>query len=193
MLPDRPWYKSYHPKVPREVNIEETTLTEALTKTALLHPNTEALILMGKRITYKQLDGLVNRFAKALLDLGVGKGDKVALLLPNLPQTVIANYAIHRIGAVAVNNNPLYTERELAYQLNDSDAKVAIILDLLLPRIQGLQDKTKVGSIITSHISDYLPFPKKQLFPLVKKGMFRKIEPQKGVYQFLDLMDKYGD
>ena len=148
---------------------------------------------MGKKITYRGLDALVNSFAKALIDLGVGKGDKVAMLLPNIPQVVIANYATFRIGAVASMNNPLYSERELQHQLDDSDAKVLVTLDLLLPRTQKILSKTKVQSIITCHISDYLPFPKKQLFPLVKKQMFRKIEPAPGVYEFLDIIGKYPD
>jgi long-chain acyl-CoA synthetase len=148
---------------------------------------------MGRRISYRELDLLVNRFARALLDLGVKKGDKVAMLLPNIPQAVIAIYATFRIGAVAVMNNPLYTERELEYQFNDSDSTVLVSLDLLHPRIMKIKDKTKIEKIIYGHINDYLPFPKKQLFPLVKKDMFRKIEPQKNVHEFLDLIPKYPD
>ena len=79
---------------------------------------------MGKKITYRELEALVNRFAKALTAIGVKAGDKVAMLLPNMPQLVIANYAAFRIGAVPVLNNPLYTEHELAHQLNDSDSSV---------------------------------------------------------------------
>ena len=87
-------------------------------------------------ITFKELDGLVNAFARALREIGIQPGDKVALCLPNIPQVLIANYAVFRLGAIAVQNNPLYTERELKYQLNDSDSKIVITLTLLIPRIQ---------------------------------------------------------
>ena len=193
MAPEKPWFKSYAPGVPLEVDIEKVTMNEALTRSARQFPGNPALLFMGKEISYRELDLLVNRFARALLDLGVKKGDKVAVLLPNIPQAVIAIYATFRIGAVAVMNNPLYTERELEYQFNDSDSSVLVSLDLLHPRIMKIKDKTKIEKIIYGHINDYLPFPKKQLFPLAKKEMFRKIEPQKDVHEFLDLIAQYPD
>jgi long-chain acyl-CoA synthetase len=98
---ERIWHKSYHSDVPAELDLERITMPEVLARTAQRFPDTVALIYMGKKITYKGLDGLVNSFAKALGDLGVGRGDKVAMLLPNIPQVVIANYATFRIGAVA--------------------------------------------------------------------------------------------
>ena len=182
------WFKSYAPGVPHEIEFERITMPEVLSRNAKQFAGQPALLYMGKRISFSELDSLVNRFARALLSLGVKKGDKVAMLLPNIPQIVIANYAAFRIGAVAVMNNPLYTERELEYQLNDSDSKVLVTLDLLLPRALKLKGKTKIESIVACHINDYLPFPKKQLFPFVKKDMYRKVEPQKDIYQFCDLI-----
>jgi len=179
--------------VPTEFEPEKVTMAERLSHVAARYPGRVAFIYMGKRITYQEYEGLVNRFARALADLGVKKGDKVAMLLPNVPQMVIANHAVYRIGAVTAMNNPLYTERELAHQLDDSDATVLVTLDLLLPRALKLKAETKIRTIITCHISDYLPFPKKQLFPYVKKAMFRKVESQPGVHQFMDLIGKYPD
>jgi len=193
MAQEKLWFKSYVPGVPREIQFEKITLPEVLTKNAKQFPHVPALLFMGKKISFPELEGLVNRFSRALLDLGVKKGDKVAILLPNLPQIVIAIYASFRIGAVAVMNNPLYTERELEYQFNDSDSTVLVSLDLLHPRVMKIRDKTKIRKVIYCHINDYLPFPKKQLFPIAKKQMFRKIEPQNGVYEFLDLIGKYSD
>jgi long-chain acyl-CoA synthetase len=193
MALEKSWHKSYAPGVPHEVEFERVTMPEALTRSAKQFSNHTALLYMGKKIFYPELERLVNRFGRALMDMGVKKGDKVAMLLPNIPQIVIANYATFRIGAVAVMNNPLYTERELEYQLNDSDSKILVTLDLLLPRALILKGKTKIEKIITCHINDYLPFPKKQLFPMVKKQMYRKVEPQKDVYQFLDLIKRYPD
>jgi long-chain acyl-CoA synthetase len=186
------WLKMYAPGVPEKIEFDQITMSRVLTRTAKKYPDYTALNWMGFKISYSELDRLVNSFARALLNLGVGSGDKVAVLMPNLPQTVIADYATLRIGAVCVMNNPLYTERELKHQLNDSDSKIIVGLDLLLPRMLSLKKETGLKRIITCHINDYLPFPKKQLYPLVKKGMYRKIEPQEGVDQFTDLIAKYS-
>ncbi|HXZ34432.1 MAG TPA: long-chain fatty acid--CoA ligase [Thermodesulfobacteriota bacterium] len=193
MAQEKIWLKSYAPGVPHEIDFEKMTLPEALNRAARSYPESTALLFMGKRLSYFELDRLVNRFARVLLDLGVKRGEKVALLLPNLPQTVIAIYAAFRIGAVAVMNNPLYTERELEYQFNDSDSKVLVSLDLLHPRILKIKDKTNIEKVIYCHINDYLPFPKKQLFPLVKKQMYRKFEPQEGFHEFFPIIQKYPD
>ena len=193
MASEKSWHKSYAPGVPYEIEFEKVAMPEALTRNARQFPDKTALLYMGKKISYRELEGLVNRFGRALMEMGVTKGDKVAMLLPNIPQIVVAVYATFRIGAVAVMNNPLYTERELEYQLNDSDSKALVTLDLLLPRALKLKGKSKIETIITCHINDYLPFPKKQLFPFVKKQMYRKVEPHKGVYEFLDLIGRYPD
>ena len=193
MSVEKLWHKSYAPGVPTEIDIEKVTVAEALTRTAKKYPDRVGFIYMGTKITFSALEKMVNRFTRALLDLGVKPGDKVGMLLPNIPQIIIANHATYRVGAVTAMNNPLYTETELEHQLNDSDATVLVTLDLLLPRALKLRDKTKIKTIITCHINDYLPFPVKQLFPFVKKGMYRKVEPQKGVYQFMDLIKRYPD
>ncbi|MBW1780947.1 MAG: long-chain fatty acid--CoA ligase [Deltaproteobacteria bacterium] len=190
-MEERFWHKAYAQEVPPSLDYEEITLHDALERTAKRFPHTVALNMMGKKITYRELDELVNRFAGALADLGIGKGDKVALLIPNMPQVVIASYAVFRIGGVVVMNNPLYTERELEHQLNDSDSKMAICLDLLVPRMLKLKENTGIESIIACHIRDYLPFPKKQLFPIVKKKMHRNTDPNEGVHDFLDLIGRY--
>ncbi|MBN2283869.1 MAG: long-chain fatty acid--CoA ligase [Deltaproteobacteria bacterium] len=190
---ERFWHKSYVPGVPYEADIEKITMAEVLERNAKRFPSVNTLNFMGKKITYREFNSLVNRFANALIGLGVKKGDMVAMLLPNIPQMVIANYATYKIGGVTVMNNPLYTERELEYQLNDSDSTTLITLDLLLPRALSLKGKTKIERIITCHINDFLPFPAKQLFPFVKKDMFRKVEPQAGVYEFTELIKQYPD
>ena len=186
------WHKSYAPGVPKTLNYEKITVSEALTRTAKNFPEHTALNYMGKRITYRALDGLVNQFARALQDMDVKPGDKVAVCLPNIPQVIIANMAIFRIGAVSVQNNPLYTERELAYQLNDSESKHVVTLTLLIPRMQKIKPQTQLQKIVGCHINTYLPFPKKQLFPLVKKDMYRKVEPTEDILVFGDVIGRYS-
>ena len=191
---NRYWHKSYAKEVPGDIQIEKITMPQALKRTVDRFPDHTALMYMGKKISYQALYELVLIFTNALVCLGVKKGDNVGLILPNIPQIVIAIQAIYRIGAVTSMTNPLYTERELVHQLNDSDAQTIITLDLLLPRILKIKDQTQVKTIITCHINDYLPFPKKQLFPLVKPKMFRKITPQKNLYEFMDLIKRHpGD
>ena len=190
---ERLWHKSYVPGVKKTLDYEKISIPMALTNSAKRFPNHTAMNYMGKKITYSDLDKLVNRCSRAFMDLGVGKGDKVAVIMPNLPQTIIANLAAMRIGAVAVQNNPLYTERELEYQLNDSDSVIAVTLSLLVPRILKIMGNTKVRKVIGCHINSYLPFPKKQLFPFVKKAMYKKLETSDTVMVFQDLINKYSD
>ena len=184
----KPWLDFYPEGVPHTIDYEETMIHEAFQRTVEKFPKNPALLYMGKVITYKELGELVDRFATALNSMGVKKGSRVATLLPNVPQMVIAYYGAITAGASMVLNNPLYTDRELEHQLNDSESEYLITLDLLAPRMIALRPKTKVKKIIICHINDYLPFPKKQLFPRVKKGMHIKIEPTENVFEFLDLI-----
>ncbi|MBW2491353.1 MAG: long-chain fatty acid--CoA ligase [Deltaproteobacteria bacterium] len=191
-MENRLWHKSYGPGVPKSLDYERTTISEALTRSAKNFPNHIALNYMGKKITYAELDRLVNSFARSLQDIGIQEGDKVGVCLPNIPQAIIANLAIFRIGAVTVQNNPLYTERELAYQLNDSDARIVITLALLIPRMEKIKPETKIEKIVGCHVHTYLPFPKKQLFPFIKKDMYKKIVPTKDIKVFNDLIGHYS-
>ena len=189
-MQEKIWHKSYANGVPRTISYEQVTISEALKRSAEKFPDRTALNYMGKIFTYREYNALVNQFARVLLSAGVAEGDKVAVCLPNIPQAFIADMAIFRIGAVIVQNNPLYTERELAYQLDDSDARIVITLSLLVPRIEKIQSQTKIEKIIACHIHGYLPFPKKQLFPFVKKDMVRKIIPSETISVFQDVIRK---
>jgi long-chain acyl-CoA synthetase len=190
-MEERVWHKAYAPGVPRTIDVERITLPEALERSARRFPDTVALIMMGKRITFRELDDLVNRLANALADLGLKKGDKVALIMPNMPQMVVATYAVFRLGAVVVMNNPLYTERELQHQFSDSGAVFCICMDLLVPRILKLKETTRIRTIVACHLRDYLPFPMKQLFPFVKKEMHRKVQPGESVHEYAGLIKRY--
>ncbi len=182
------WLKSYAPGVPAEVELKDVTLQQALSKTASRFPDNPAIYFQGKVVKYKELDDMVSRFASALAGLGVKPGDRVALLLPNLVQAVIATYGILRLGAIAVPNNPLYTDRELEHQLNDSGSRILVCLDVLIPRMIKLREKTGIRQIISCHIRDYLPPLLKLLFPLVKKKMHLKTPAEKDLYEFTDLL-----
>jgi long-chain acyl-CoA synthetase len=186
------WLKSYAAGVPPQIDFEKITLSEVLTRTAKRFPNNPALLFQGTTISFSQLDDMVSRFASAMVALGVKPGDKVSLLLPNLVQMVVATYGAWRAGAVTVMNNPLYTDRELQHQFNDSDSTFLVCLDVLLPRMIKLRSSTKITKIVSCHIRDYLPFLKKLLFPLVRKGMHLKTPVAPNLFEFTDLVQNHG-
>ncbi len=183
---DRPWLTSYEQGVPEKVVYEETCLPAFLERSASRFPDNMALLFQGYRMTYRELNQMVNHFAAVLTDFGVRKGDSVAILLPNLIPCVVSYFAILKIGAIAVMNNPLYSDRELEHQFNDSGAKLLITLDLLCNRMIDLRPRTAIQKIIYTSIGDYLPFPKNLLFPLVgkKKGLAATVKPADDVYKW---------
>ncbi|HPB82832.1 MAG TPA: long-chain fatty acid--CoA ligase [Spirochaetota bacterium] len=185
---DKPWLKHYDPGVPSTINYKEICLHDMLANSVKEYPGNTALIFEGYKITYRQLQEMVDRFATCLHALGVKKGDAVAVLLPNMIPTIAAYYAILKIGAVVVMNNPLYTDHELEHQFNDSGSVVLITIDLLANRMIDLRPKTKIKHIIYTSIGDYLPFPKSILFPLVgkKKGMAADVKAAPEVYKWKD-------
>ncbi|MGD0625554.1 MAG: long-chain fatty acid--CoA ligase [Thermodesulfobacteriota bacterium] len=188
---EKPWYKSYAQGVPSTLKYENTTMPQALRRSAAKFPDKMALIFLDAKISYKQLNDMANRFANALIDLGVKTGDKVAMLLPNMPQLVAATYGAWRAGAVVVMNNPLYTDKELEYQFNNSESSLLVTLDLLGPRMIGLKPKTQIKNIVIAHIRDHLNFPKKQLLPILAKDKHRNIPPQPTVHEWTNLLKKY--
>jgi len=183
---DQPWLTSYEQGVPEKVAYEETCLPAFLERSASRFPDNVALVFQGYRMTYRELNQMVNNFAAVLTDFGLGKGDSVAILLPNLIPCVVSYFAIIKIGAIAVMNNPLYSDRELEHQFNDSGAKLLITLDLLGNRMIDLRPRTAIQKIIYTSIGDYLPFPKNLLFPLVgkKKGLAAAVKSADDVYQW---------
>lgn len=162
----RPWVKFYEPGVKEHLTYPDLTLDKILSETARRFPDHTALLFYGTKITYAKLDLLVNRFANALAGLGVKKGDCVALMLPNIPQMVIAYYGALRLGAIAVATNPLYKEHELEVQLKDSGAETLVAVDMFYPVISPVLPKTKVKHLILCGIKDYLPFPLNLLYPI---------------------------
>jgi long-chain acyl-CoA synthetase len=190
----KPWLANYESGVPEDVQYETICLPDCLRRSAKAFPDKMALTFQGYRMTYAALDEMVDRFANGLNDFGVKQGDSVAILLPNVIPCVAAYYAIMRIGAIAVMNNPLYSDRELEHQFNDSGSKVLITLDLLGNRMIDLRPKTGIKQIVITSIGDYLPFPKNLLFPLVgkKKGLAADVKSADDVYRWKALMTQYA-
>lgn len=191
---DKPWLKSYQQGVPEHLDYEEICMPDVLERTVAKFPDRIALIFQGYKVTYAQLQDMVNRFATCLAEFGVKKGDAVAILLPNMIPCVVAYFAVLKIGAITVMNNPLYSDRELEHQFNDSEAKVLITVDLLGNRMIDLRPSTKIKQIVITSIGDYLPFPKSLLFPLVakKKKLAADVKDAPDVYRFKECLSRYS-
>lgn len=190
----KPWLAHYEKEVPECVEYEHLCLPEFFEKSVEKYPNNIALIFQGYKITYAQLNDMVNRFATCLTDFGIKKGDSVAILLPNMIPCVAAYYATLKIGGITVMNNPLYSDRELEHQFNDSDSKVLITLDMLGNRMIDLRPKTSIKQIVCTSIGDYLPFPTNLLFPFVgkKKKLAADVKPGSDVYKWKDVLKRYS-
>lgn len=171
-LTEKIWLKNYPPNIPTTMEYEEIPLQEYLTSAVEKTPTKIAIHFLGKELTYQELYESSLKFANYLVKIGIEKGDRVAIMLPNCPQSVISYYGILYAGGIVVQTNPLYTEREVEYQLKDSGAKAIVALDILYPRIMKVQKNTDLENIIVTGIKDYLPFPKNLLYPFVQKKQY---------------------
>ncbi|WP_061577112.1 MULTISPECIES: AMP-binding protein [Heyndrickxia] len=168
-MTDRPWLSQYPPEIPVSLTYPRKPVCAFLTEAAEQYPDKKALHFMGKEMTYREVYEAALKFAGYLKKLGVEKGDRVAVLLPNSPQAVIGFYGILYTGGIAVMTNPLYTERELEYQLKDSGAKAILTVDFLYPTVAKVFEKTDLEHIIVTAISEYLSFPKNVIYPFLQK------------------------
>ncbi len=188
----RPWISQYAAGVPANVNYPEWTVPDLLQHSAARAPDSPALLFYGTRISYRDLDDVTTRLAVALRRLGVRQGDRVALMLPNIPQAVIAYFGALKAGAIVVPTNPLYVERELQIQVLDSGSETIVALDLFYPRIQAVQTATSLPKrIVITSIRDFLPPLKKFLYPLKARLAKRWISAPTGpsIYNLLELIN----
>src|SRR5262245_35022927 len=163
------WVAHYEPGVPPTLEYPAVTLHGLLEHTAEHYPERLATIFLGAKLSYRALNEAANRFAHALLHLGLQQGDRVALMLPNCPQFLIAFYGALKAGAVVAAMNPLYTPRELEYQLNDAKAETLVTLSKFYPTVQAVQHKTALRQVIVTNIKEYLPMARRTLFTLFKE------------------------
>jgi len=172
MVEQKPWLSQYPPEIPATLNLQEATVQNYLKQTAEKFPEKTAIHFMGKELTYKQVYNYAKKLAAYLQSLGIEKGDRVAIMLPNTPQSIISYYAILMAGGIVVQTNPLYMERELKYQMKDSGAKAIITLDILFPRVSKVISNTDLENVIVTAIKDYLPFPKNLVYPFIQKKQY---------------------
>ena len=164
--PPRPWTTSYAPGVPEDLPVVTGSLFDVVERSAKNYPNAPALEFFGKTITYAEMLDQVERAAEGLRSLGVTAGDPVALILPNCPEHIIAFYAVLRIGAVAIEHNPLYTPRELRKQFEDHNAKAAIVWNKVVASVQDFPDDIAVATLISVDITKSMPLATRAMLRL---------------------------
>ncbi|MEG6574981.1 long-chain-fatty-acid--CoA ligase [Caldibacillus debilis] len=192
-MEERPWLKWYPKEIPHHLQYEEVSLQETLRRTAKKFPDRPAVHFMGKEIPYRKLFESSLKLANYLRKIGLQKGDRVAIMLPNTPQTFISFYGILFAGGIVVQVNPLFTEREIAFQLKDAGAKFIIVLDMLFNRVKNVEKETDLRHIIVTGIKDYLPFPKNLLYPMVQKRQKTvppKVEHEGRHHLFAEIMKR---
>ncbi|WP_318614334.1 long-chain-fatty-acid--CoA ligase [Sporosarcina sp. YIM B06819] len=190
-MTEKPWLDLYPAEIAKTLDYERIPIQEFLTRSGKKYPEKTAMHFMGKDISYKEFHESALKFANYLKSIGIEKGDRVAIMLPNCPQGAIAYYGILYIGAIVVQTNPLYTEREIAYQMVDSGSKAIISLDILFPRISKVVKDTELEHVIITGIKDYLPFPKNLIYPFIQKkeyGMTVKVEHRGMNHLFTEIM-----
>jgi len=200
MTEHRPWFTTWRDGVPKTLEpYPEVSVYSLLADSAAGFPDSVALAFLGKHVSYRKLLAEVERFSAVLAGLGVKKGDRVGLLLPNCPQYVIAWYATVRLGAIVIGNNPLYTHRELTHQIKDFSPNVMVALDQLYPSLAAIQAEAGFTEVVVTKLTDYMKFPLNLLAPIKFKKDHKKegkpwppVPKDAKVRWWRDLMAKAG-
>jgi long-chain acyl-CoA synthetase len=192
----RPWLKFYLKEVPPDVEIPQKSAVETFDEATDKWKDRTAIIFYGKKISYHELRDHVDRFATALHDLGIKKGDRVALLLLNSPQFVIAYFGALKVGATLTAISPVYVSPEIKHQLEDSGARIIVCQDILYDNFE--RTGVKLDKVILTSISEYLPGMKKFLGSSILRAVYQKMAvppaelfEREGFYQFQDLIKNY--
>jgi long-chain acyl-CoA synthetase len=188
---ERPWTKWYGKGIPPDIKIPETNVVEVIDENNKKWGDKVGLIFYGRKFKNKQIREDSLRFATALHDLGIREREVVAIYLPNCPQFVIAYYGILRLGAIITTVSPLYTPREIAFQLRDSGAKAIICLDLHYEKVEKALEEVKLDHVFITSISDYLPSSESFMSRLRGKPHSEENRKGKGLLYFRDLLEKY--
>jgi long-chain acyl-CoA synthetase len=200
---DRPWTKSYDPDVPKTLEpYPNITVQNFLQEAAKKSPHNVALIssahvpVFGRQavtLSYSELDTLSDALAAALVNMGLKKGERVAIIMPNIAAFVISYYGILKAGGVVAATNPTYPPDKMQFQINDCDANIVITMSLFYNMLKQIQPKTKVKTVIVTNVKEYLPPVAKFLFTLAKeKKDGHRIELQSGDYWFQDVLQQFA-
>ncbi|HDD25057.1 MAG TPA: long-chain fatty acid--CoA ligase [Chloroflexi bacterium] len=188
---EKPWLKFYESHVSASLDYPDATMPALLLDTARRYPEHMATVFKGGKLTFREYNALIDRLAAALQKMGVKKGDRVAIHLPNCPQFPISYYAVLRIGGIVVPCNPLYTAREMRHQLKDSGAEIIITLTAMYPTIKQIRGETDLRHVIVAKIKTYFPPSLRILFTLLKEkksGHWVDISGDANTHWFQDIL-----
>ncbi|MFZ2358383.1 MAG: long-chain fatty acid--CoA ligase [Anaerolineae bacterium] len=200
---EMPWLKHYENGIPASLSYPDQPLYQMLAGAAAQYASQPAVKMIlrylpagrtiGAEFSYSDLKDKVDRLATALHELGVRKGDRVAVQLPNSPHSLIVFYGILKLGAIVVNTNPIYTPREMQHQFSDSGSETVILLNSFYPKLQEIQARTPIKRVIIAHINDFTGFPFNRLVQRsqAKEGQWVDVPEGNGVYHMTTLLKKY--
>lgn len=193
--PHLPWAPKYPPSVDWSAPIHPRPLFDILDQSARQWPNNPVFEFMGRTTTYKTLANLVARAAKGLQKLGIKKGDRIGMFLPNAPAYPIMYYAALKIGAIVVNFNPLYAEREVERQIKDSGAIAMVTIDTpaIFDKLPPMFEKAGLKHIIIASVASMLPLRLALLYPFVKRAEIAKIPNDPRIIRMENLLNNKGD
>ncbi len=186
----KPWLGSWPEGIRKSIPYPLIPLSDLLSLSAEKHSRNIALVYFDARITYRELESFANRFANALINLGVKKGTRVALFLPNIPAYIIAFYGTLKAGAVVTPVCSLYKEGEVEHQLRDSGAEVVVALDLFYPILSNIISRTRLKTVIIASIKDYMPRLKSFLGTVLRKIPSCRVEPKPNIFFFREFIDR---
>jgi long-chain acyl-CoA synthetase len=192
---DRPWLEHYDKGVPVSIEYPKAPLFHFLEESARKYPDQPCTVFKGAVITYREMSAITDHIAAALVDMGVKKGDRVGIFMPNTPQFVMTYFGILKAGGVVVATNPLYTPTEIEHQASDAGIEVMFVMTNFYNTIKKAQPKTKIKRLIVSNLKETLPPVLRVLFTLLKekKGGFRLDKLEAGDVWLTELLDKYGN
>lgn len=168
-MSERPWLNNYDAGVPQTIDYPAIPLFDLLSQASEKYPDAACTIFKGARITYQEMDVITDRLAAGLASIGVKKGDRVGIFMPNTPQFVMAYFAVLKLGAIVVAINPLYTAPELVHQTNDAGLEVMLVMSNFYNMVKEVQSKTKIKTLVVTNIKETLPSILAFLFTLTKE------------------------
>lgn len=178
---EKPWLKFYEEGVPQNIDYPDIPLYRVLEEVAEKYPNHLAVVFQGREITYQELGKWVRDLAASLAQIGLTKGERVAIMLPNCPQYIVGYYAILKIGGIAVNVNPMYVERELEFQLKDAGVENILAFRDFYPRLQAIKETVRLKRIILTDLDD--------LTQPLSPGIQRSGKTA-GVFEYIELLSQ---
>lgn len=192
-MEDRPWLKNYDAGVPHHIEYPQVPFVRVFENAVNKYPETPCTIFKGAKISYREMNELTDRLAAGLSSIGIKKGDRVGIFMPNTPQFVMAFFAVVKLGAIAVATNPLYSAREIEHQVNDAAVEVMIVMSNFYNLIKEVQPKTKIRTVVVTNLKETLPPILGFLFTLTgkeKKGGF-SVQLGEGDLWMQDLINRF--